>query len=119
MQRFGGASPVSSPARTNFAKPSPLSRVTEEGAAPTKLQTTFAKQDNLVEVGTPRQSEEHAVKSPKSPEAKRALESLLEPISLNDDNDTPKTLEPTKAPALTNGNAKKATVEDDMKTIEI
>ena len=127
MQRFSGASPVSSPARPNYAKSSPLARVQEEsGAGPAKLQTNFPsiKPEKLVEVETPRPSVDTAkeVKSPKSPEQKKALESLLEPISLEDDKENTKSGDTnSKAPELTNGKAKKATVEDEsaLKTIEL
>lgn len=122
MQRFSGASPVSSPARTSFPKPSPLSRVTEE-IAPIKIRTNSIKQDQLVEVETPRPSEDSngAVKNPKSPEEKRALESLLEPISSEDKENSKKGGSKPQTTELTNGKPKKTTVEDDptMKTIEI
>lgn len=122
MQRFSGASPVSSPARASFIKPSPLSRVAEEGAAPIKLHTNFIKPEKLVEVETPRPSEDlqKSAKKPKSPEQEKALESLLEPISLDDNKENAKTSE-VKTSELPNGDAKKAKVEDDdgMKTIEI
>ena len=132
MQRFSGASPVSSPARANFGKPSPLARVAEEGSAPIKLHTNFIKPEKLVEVETPRPSEDMVKldKKPKSPEESKALESLLEPIDLGDkdvkdkpdnkENEQPKTAE-TKKDDLPNGTVTKPKTEDDdgMKTIEI
>ena len=58
MQRFSGASPVPSPNRPNYAKPSPLARVTEEQGTPTKIQTVDMPPQKLVEVETPRPSED-------------------------------------------------------------
>jgi cell wall assembly regulator SMI1 len=113
MQRFGGASPVSSPNRPSYAKSSPLSKVAEEiPASKLALKTDVSKTNGtLVEVGTPRESDEK----------KRAetLETLLEPVVIDDDKENK--AEDTSDSKL-NGTAKKqATVEDDnvMKTIEI
>lgn len=112
MQRFSGASPVSSPNRPNYGKSSPLARVAEENAAPIKLHTNGIKPEKLVEVETPRPSED--IRQPI-----KALESLLEPISLDDNKEN--TNSNGKSPAIGNGNTKNATVESDttMKTIDI
>lgn len=112
MQRFRGASPVASPNRPNYGKSSPLARVAEENAAPIKLHTNGIKPEKLVEIETPRPSED--IRQPS-----KTLESLLEPISLDDDKENTKLN--GESPAVGNGNTKKATVEDDttMKTIDI
>jgi len=117
MQRFSGASPVASPARPNYGKSSPLARVTEESSGAIKVHTNGIPVEKLVEVETPRPSEDEVKKN-------KTLESLLEPVALDDkensgdgdSNSKPQGL------GLVNGSAaKKATVEDDntMKTIEI
>ena len=109
MQRFSGASPVPSPNRPNYGKSSPLARVQEESAAPINVFTNGIKPAKLVDVETPRPSEDQ--------KPNKTLESLLEPVSLDDD----KAGDSNTKKVVTNGNAKKATVEDDntMKTIEI
>ena len=117
MQRFSGASPVASPNRPNYSKSSPLARVTEERATPIRLNTNGIKPEKLVEVETPRPSEDV-----KEPQKQKTLESLLEPVSLDDDKENKKAETTVKTNGLTNGTLKKATVEDDhttMKTIEI
>lgn len=115
MQRFSGASPVASPNRPNYGKSSPLARVAEEaGSSPIKVHTNGIKPEKLVEVDTPRPSEDQ-----RDSKGKKALESLLERVSLDGDKENSKNGE-ANVP-LVNGNGKKATVEDDttMKTIEI
>ncbi|OLN84980.1 Glucan synthesis regulatory protein [Colletotrichum chlorophyti] len=57
MQRLGGTSPVASPIRPGYSKSSPLARVAEESALP-ELQTDGLKATKLVEVETPRPSED-------------------------------------------------------------
>jgi cell wall assembly regulator SMI1 len=113
MQRFSGASPVPSPNRPNYGKSSPLARVTEEGSAPVKIHTTNIPAEKLVEVETPRPSEDKS----------KSLEAALESVSLDDnkENSPTKSINSTTGLGLTNGTPKKATVEDDatMKTIEI
>jgi cell wall assembly regulator SMI1 len=113
MQRFSGASPVASPNRPNYGKSSPLARVQEEGSAPIKVHTNGIKPEKLVEVETPRPSEEL--------KATKTVDSLLDKVTLDDNKENAKTGDPVKNVDLVNGNAKKATVEDDstMKTIEI
>jgi len=59
MQRLGGTSPVASPIRPGYGKSSPLARVAEESALP-ELETNGLKQPTkLVEVETPRPSEDN------------------------------------------------------------
>ena len=114
MQRFSGASPVPSPNRPNYSKSSPLARVTEESSAPIKVHTNGIKPEKLVEVDTPQ--------SMHDPKPNKALDSLLERVSLDNDKENTKTGDSNPTPkSLPNGNSKKATVEDDttMKTIEI
>ncbi|KAH8597991.1 hypothetical protein B0O99DRAFT_650383 [Bisporella sp. PMI_857] len=114
MQRFSGASPVASPIRANYPKSSPLARVNEENSTPIRVQTTTIPAEKLVEVETPRVSGDKQSKT---------LEALLEPVAIDDENKENPNTEGSdiKGLGLTNGSAKKATVEDDntMKTIEI
>ncbi|KAH8682993.1 hypothetical protein BGZ60DRAFT_427468 [Tricladium varicosporioides] len=114
MQRFSGASPVASPNRPNYGKSSPLARVTEETSAPIKVHADSPPAEKLVEVETPRPSEDR--------KPSKNLEALLEPVSLEDNKENVKAGDsPSAGLGLANGTAKKATVEDDstMKTIEI
>jgi cell wall assembly regulator SMI1 len=112
MQRFSGASPVASPNRPNYGKSSPLARVQEEGSAPIKVHTNGIKSEKLVEVETPRPSEDQ--------KTTKALDTLLERVSLDDNKENAKSGAPEKKLDLAT-DAKKASVEDDttMKTIEI
>jgi cell wall assembly regulator SMI1 len=113
MQRFSGASPVPSPNRPNYGKSSPLARVTEEGVTPVKIHTANIPAEKLVEVETPRPSEDKS----------KTMEAALESVSLdeNKENSPTKSVKSTTGLGLTNGTPKKATVEDDttMKTIDI
>jgi cell wall assembly regulator SMI1 len=120
MQRFSGASPVSSPNRPNYGTSSPLARVNEEISSPLKVHTNFNPTPNgkLVEIATPRASDEE--------KRQKALEVLLEPVKLDDRIENNKVDLSYKGMELMNGdmngNAKKqATVENDhgMKTIDI
>jgi cell wall assembly regulator SMI1 len=119
MQRFSGASPVASPARANYSKSSPLARVAEENSAPIKVQTngippaSGIPSAKLLELDSPRPSEDQKQKT---------LESLLEPVTLDDNKENTKLGDiNSEEKTVLNGNTKKATVEDDtaMKTIEI
>ncbi|KAK0627031.1 hypothetical protein B0T14DRAFT_125554 [Immersiella caudata] len=57
MQRLSNISPMPSPIRPGYGKPSPLARVAEEAPAPLEIKTNnIAKPEKLVEVETPRQS---------------------------------------------------------------
>ncbi|CAG8981330.1 hypothetical protein HYALB_00005130 [Hymenoscyphus albidus] len=116
MQRFGGASPVASPNRPNYGKSSPLARVTEESAArPSKIKSMNLPAEKLVEVETPRPSEDQ--------KGNKTTDTLL-PASpaLSSDKEDRKASEasPTGL-GVTSGTAKKPEVDDDttMKTIEI
>ena len=113
MQRFSGASPVASPNRPNYGKSSPLARVQEEGSAPIKVHTNGIKPEKLVEVETPRPSEDQ--------KTTKTLDAMLDAVTLDDNKENAKNGEPVKSLGLVNGDDKKATVEDDttMKTIEI
>jgi cell wall assembly regulator SMI1 len=108
MQRLGSNSPMDSPNRPGFSKPSPLARVAEETPAlEVKIPTENGPREKLVEVETPRPSGDDDLKMPP-----------LEPIKNAD------TLSP---PITTNGikaNGKQPIVieealEEAMKTIEI
>ncbi|GAW12742.1 hypothetical protein ANO14919_021130 [Xylariales sp. No.14919] len=79
LQRLSSPSPLVSPARVGFGKPSALARVAEEsGHAEPKLVTNGIKEDKLVEVETPRIDDdvESAPKQDNTPEA-RGKESPL------------------------------------------
>lgn len=119
MQRFSGASPVASPHRP-YGKSSPLAMVTEESAGPVKVQTSGIPAAKLVEVDTPKTADDQ--------KQSKMLESLLEPITLEESAEESKSAEskstaaPVEAAAVVDKDSKQATVEEDdttMKTIEI
>jgi len=59
MQRLSNISPIPSPIRPGYGKPSPLARVAEEAPAPLVIKTSnIVKPEKLVEVETPRPSGE-------------------------------------------------------------
>ncbi|KAI2641900.1 cell wall assembly and cell proliferation coordinating protein [Hypomontagnella submonticulosa] len=102
LQRLSSPSPLGSPSRPGFGKSSPLARVAEESSLPgPKLTTNGIGQPKLVEVETPRPSDEvnHTPKLPAVAEANS------------------KDLAPLKTGA-TNGNVSRD-LEEGMKTIEI
>ncbi|KAH8821493.1 hypothetical protein F5884DRAFT_745809 [Xylogone sp. PMI_703] len=127
MQRFSGASPVASPNRPSYGKPSPLARVTEETAA-IRLDTSSVKPDKLVEVETPLPPSAGEVEK-----RRETMKSLLDPVTpviekgekkedtkpQEDAKEDKK--EPENDSAATNGSAKVEDAEDEstMKTIEI
>lgn len=104
LQRLSSPSPLASPNRPGFGKPSPLARVTEEASLPipdTKLEANGVKQPKLVEVETPRPSDE--VKEPQ----------VVTEIKGKDAT-------PPKAPKATVTDVDdKEELEEGMKTIEI
>lgn len=122
MQRFSGASPVASPARTSYGVSSPLARVTEEGSTAIAVRTngTTRPEPNLLEVTTPRTSTDEG-KDPKT------LDTLLSPVTLEDtpSKSAKKNEETVAEPELADGTAdKKSTVEEEedasvMKDVEI
>jgi len=113
MQRFSGASPVASPNRPNYGKSSPLARVQEEGSAPIRVHTNGIKPEKLVEVETPRPSEDQ--------KTTKTVDAMLETVTLDDNKENAKAEDPVKPLKIITGEPKKASVEDDttMKTIEI
>lgn len=116
MQRFSGASPIASPHRQTYGKSSPLTRVTEESAAPIKVHTSGIPSGKLVEVDSPKPIEE--------PRQSKVLESLLETVSLEDSKEHAKSKDaPVESVTLIDDgdDSKKDTVEDEtaMKTIAI
>ncbi|KAL7625645.1 Cell wall assembly regulator [Parahypoxylon ruwenzoriense] len=103
LQRLSSPSPLGSPVRPGFGKPSPLARVAEETpVSESHLNTNGVKQPKLVEVETPRPSDEMKQDS-KSPVA--AAESK------GKDSTPPKA-------ATVNGDSEQE-LEEGMKTIEI
>ena len=93
-----------------------MARVTEESAAPIKVHTSGIPTAKLVEVDSPKPMEDQ--------KQSKVLESLLEPVTLEDSKDETKRNEaPAEAATLIDDSdsSKKATVEDEttMKTIEI
>lgn len=103
LQRLNGSSPLASPMRTHYGKATPLTRVTEEAAIP-ELASAHIEPEKLVEVETPRQSDES--KPLRSGTLPRVESDLLK----DRENEPPRM----------NGNGKQpATADDAMKTIEI
>lgn len=102
MQRLSGSSPLTSPMRPGYGKAAtPLSRVTEESAIP-EIASGIIEPEKLVEVETPRQSNEGS--SSKAGNLPRVESDLLK----DKENEAPKT------------NGKQPAVADEsMKTIEI
>jgi cell wall assembly regulator SMI1 len=84
MQRLRGTSPLTSPMRTGYGKPPPLSRVTEEAAIP-ELSSAIIEPTKLVEVETPRESEDS-----KFARASTLARSESDLIKLNKENESPK-----------------------------
>lgn len=109
MQRLRGTSPLTSPMRAGHGKLPPLSRVTEESTIP-EIPSANIQPSKLVEVETPRESEDNApttISGNKGPKATLTrVESDL--IKLKDkENESPKA-------------AKQMQVTDEsMKDIEI
>ena len=61
LHRLSNISPIPSPIRPGYGKPSPLARVTEEGGIATlglKIPNNLPPREKLVEVDTPRPSGE-------------------------------------------------------------
>ncbi|KAI9149332.1 Glucan synthesis regulatory protein [Paramyrothecium foliicola] len=106
MQRLSGSSPLASPGRPFHGKPLPLSRVTEEATIP-ELESAIIEPTNLVEVETPRTSEEsnRNAKSPNTETLIRSQSGLLK----DKENEAPKA----------NGKLPAIGSDDNMKTIEI
>jgi len=106
---LSGSSPLVSPNRPTYPKPSPLARVTEETALPELTIPNGNPREKLVEVDTPRPSGEDAV--------------TLTPRLIALTNGVSGTA--AKEPVATNGLSAKAngkqpaTAEEAMKTIEI
>ncbi|EHL03794.1 putative Glucan synthesis regulatory protein [Glarea lozoyensis 74030] len=101
-----GGSPYASPTAEVGGEP-------QEGSTPSKIQTVNMPIEKLVEVETPRPSEDTKAKT---------LDTALESVSLEDNKENSNAGDAnTTSLGLANGTAKKATVEDDttMKTIEI
>lgn len=101
LQRPNGVSPLVSPIRPGLGKPSPLARVAEESALP-EIQTNGLKPPKLVEVETPRPSEDDV--------------KMHSEISIHEDRGK----ENTAPGAKVNGNGKLTEVtEEPLKEIEI
>jgi cell wall assembly regulator SMI1 len=122
MQRFSGASPVASPSRPVYGKPSPLARVAEETSAPIKIKTNV-KPQKLVEVESPRPNDD--AKQNKASAAAQPLIQTVTPATPADLDDNTQFAQnggsEVKGFGLTNGSAEQTIAEDDsaMKTIEI
>lgn len=98
MQRLNGSSPLTSPMRRGYGNKAPLGKVTEESMIP-ELRSAIIEPSKLVEVATPRGSEED--------KGRPSVSSPGENDLLNDkENKTPKS-------------SKRDNAEDAMKTIEI
>ncbi|TDZ12955.1 Glucan synthesis regulatory protein [Colletotrichum sidae] len=109
MQRLGGTSPIASPIRPGYAKSSPLARVAEETPLP-ELQTNGLKQPTkLVEVETPRPSED-------TPKGSRV--SLLSHVEAAEGEGKENENPATKTNGKANGKQPEVS-EEPMKEIEI
>ncbi|CCF32834.1 glucan synthesis regulatory protein [Colletotrichum higginsianum] len=107
MQRLGGTSPMASPIRPGYGKSSPLARVAEETPLP-DLEANGLKPTKLVEVETPRPSEDNG---------KGSLVSLLSHVETAEGEG-----KENNNPAKTNGKAngkQPEVLEESMKEIEI
>lgn len=116
MQRLSLKSPVTSPIRPGYGKPSPLARVTEENPGPLGVDIPNGANplEKLVEVETPRPSDE-AGKAPR-------LSALANGETLVD-GATPTSPAAESSDAADKANGKKPAaiepIEEAMKTIEI
>ncbi|KAH6626971.1 hypothetical protein B0J18DRAFT_464939 [Chaetomium sp. MPI-SDFR-AT-0129] len=119
MQRPGVISPIPSPARPGFGKPSPLARVAEESGAAAN-PTGKKAGEKLVEVDTPRQSNEDG----KDAAPRSAALSTSDASAAGDNADKPEATQ-ANGSATASGKKPAVTVEDEdeddgaMKTIEI
>lgn len=103
LQRLSNPSPLVSPARASFVKPSALPRVAEEtGQAEPKLATNGIKEDKLVEVETPKTQDESSLVA-KQDDAAEVQVKEAAPLRTESD--------------LINGHTDN--IEEGMKTIEI
>ena len=110
MQRLRGTSPLTSPMRAGYGKPPPLSRVTEEATIP-ELASANIEPTKLVEVETPRDSEESNKHSKTTP-AQPVVRAEPDLIKLKDNKEN-------VSPGATTS-SKQAKVEDEsMRDIEI
>lgn len=103
MQRLNGTSPMTSPMRRGFGKPPPLSKVTEEMASPA-LKDAVIEPSKLVEVETPRDSEDT-----KGGAKVTAVASSEADLLKDKENEAPKL----------NGKQPETATDEAMKTIEI
>jgi cell wall assembly regulator SMI1 len=114
MQRPSVISPIPSPIRPGYGKPSPLARVAEESGSASP--TAGKAGEKLVEVDTPRQSNEE------NKETAPRLAALANGGDVPVDQKTDKP-ESAQANGSAVANGKKPTIEDEveeaMKTIEI
>jgi len=115
LQRLSNISPMPSPIRPGYGKPSPLARVAEEAPAPLEVKTAnLPKPEKLVEVETPR------------PSGDGNKENVLAPRLAALTNGTvpePQAVPEAKANGQANGQSKEkepiVVEEEAMKTIEI
>ena len=111
LQRLNGSSPLTSPMRTGYGKPPPLSRVTEEMTIP-ELADAEIDPSTLVEVETPADRESNVFTPQKQP-----AEPKVAPLARQDTD-----LLKDKENELPQLNGKQPALADDgdaMKTIEI
>lgn len=112
MQRLSLNSPMTSPIRPGYGKSSPLARVAEESTAPAAAATTngSGSLEQLVEVETPRQSDERNKAS--------RLSALANGETVA--GDAASTVESTGRDSTEKSNGKQVIeIEETMKTIEI
>lgn len=112
MQRPTIISPIPSPIRPGYGKPSPLARVAEEARA--SSPTAGKAGENLIEVNTPRQSNEE------DKDATPRLAALANGNSPPVEEAKPETQTTTNGSAVANGKKPAVEeVEEAMKTIEL
>lgn len=125
MQRLNAISPIPSPIRPGYGKPSPLARVAEEaasGISPTAAGKAAAA-DNLVELDTPRQSNEENKQAAAAPRLAALTNDDAVPAAADRANTAEAQASGSSSASAAAVNGKKPTVEieevDGMKTIEI
>jgi cell wall assembly regulator SMI1 len=111
LQRLNGSSPLTSPMRTGYGKPPPLSRVTEEMTIP-ELADAEIDPSTLVEVETPADRESNAFTPQKQPAEPKVMPLARQDTDLLKDKENELPQLNGKQPAL-------ADDADAMKTIEI
>lgn len=107
MQRLSGVSPLPSPIRPIYGKPSPLARVTEEAPSSLTVSIPNGKPQKLVEIDTPR------------PSGEDNKENIIAPRLAALTNGESSTTDAAPHPSAQLNGKQPMLVEEAMKTIEI